>query len=336
MANSLPISSPRPHLPTQSVKDEEGKLQQKRLKDAAAQFEALFIKFMLQVMRNSSAVSKQDREEGSLWTSGWDSPYQDFFDWELAVRLAQKSPLGVAEQLWRLYSSRMISLPSLERTSPNTFTQKVASEATRPNIVNSSSNEGKGGRLRKEKLPPTSLTDSLRAWDGIIVEAAGAHNIDPDLVRAIILVESGGDPYAVSPRGAKGLMQIMDKTATLLGLKRPFHPRDNIFGGVLYLKRLLDRYQGDVELSLAAYNAGPGNVDRYGGVPPFLETREYVRKVKDLYQRIKALNAASPASSPSRETISAAPPSSEGYPSTLTEKSTTIEPSLISDKVSGG
>jgi soluble lytic murein transglycosylase-like protein len=118
------------------------------------------------------------------------------------------------------------------------------------------------------------------AYDGIIEEHAAAHGISPDLVRAVIQVESGFNPRAVSRKGAMGLMQLMPATATHYRVLDPFDPAENIRAGVAYLRRLLDRYSNRVDLALAAYNAGPGAVDRHGErVPPYKETREYVRKI---------------------------------------------------------
>jgi soluble lytic murein transglycosylase-like protein len=120
------------------------------------------------------------------------------------------------------------------------------------------------------------------ALDPIIEEAAALYGVSADLVRAVIQTESRFDPTAVSPVGAKGLMQLMPKTARTLGVKDPFDPRDNIFGGVKYLSSLLERYDGNTALALAGYNAGPGNVRRHRGVPPFRETQGYVRKIAKL------------------------------------------------------
>jgi soluble lytic murein transglycosylase-like protein len=118
-------------------------------------------------------------------------------------------------------------------------------------------------------------------YDDLIVEHARAQGIRPDLVRAVIQVESGYNPYARSVKGAMGLMQLMPGTAAALGVTRPYDPEQNIRGGVTYLRRLLERYENNEELALAAYNAGPEAVGRYGNkVPPYRETRDYVRKVK--------------------------------------------------------
>lgn len=118
-------------------------------------------------------------------------------------------------------------------------------------------------------------------YDDLIVKHAQASNLRPDLVRAVVQVESGYNPGALSPKGAMGLMQLMPATASQLGVRSPFDPEENIRGGTTYLRQLLDRFQGNEELALAAYNAGPMAVDRYGNkVPPYQETRDYVRKVK--------------------------------------------------------
>ena len=114
----------------------------------------------------------------------------------------------------------------------------------------------------------------------IIAQAARTYNLPPGLLRAVIQVESGGNPRAVSPAGAQGLMQLMPETARGLGVQDPFDPEQNVMGGARYLRQLLDRYGGDLDRALAAYNAGPGAVERYGGIPPYQETQTYVRKVK--------------------------------------------------------
>jgi len=120
----------------------------------------------------------------------------------------------------------------------------------------------------------------ISEFDDLIVENATQHSLHPDFVRAVIQAESAFNPRARSVKGAMGLMQLMPDTAAELGVTNPFDPEQNIRGGVAYLRSLLDRFNGNEELALAAYNAGPGAVTKYGSkVPPYRETREYVQKV---------------------------------------------------------
>jgi soluble lytic murein transglycosylase-like protein len=113
---------------------------------------------------------------------------------------------------------------------------------------------------------------------------ARRHGLDPDLVMAVVSVESGFRPQAVSPKGAQGLMQLMPKTASSLGVADALDPVQNLDGGARHLGQLLTLYGGDLTRALAAYNAGEGAVDRHGGVPPYRETRAYVRKVLERYR----------------------------------------------------
>lgn len=117
-----------------------------------------------------------------------------------------------------------------------------------------------------------------------IVFASSHYKVDPSLVKAIIRVESNFNPYAISPKGAQGLMQLMPQKAEALDIANPFDPRQNIYGGVKHLRYLLDLFQGNLAFALAAYNAGENAVLRYKTIPPFSETREYVRRVLSLYE----------------------------------------------------
>jgi soluble lytic murein transglycosylase-like protein len=121
--------------------------------------------------------------------------------------------------------------------------------------------------------------------DAAIEQAAARHRVDPNLVRAMVKVESNFNPQAVSRKGAMGLMQLMPATARQLNVSNPFDPQENVDAGVRYMKNLLNNFGGDVRLSLAAYNAGTGAVTRSGGVPHINETQNYVKQITDLYWR---------------------------------------------------
>ncbi len=135
-------------------------------------------------------------------------------------------------------------------------------------------------RLREEEVSP------------LIELEASRNGIDPLLIEAIVRNESGFDPYAVSSTGAQGLMQLMPDTAALVGVANPFDPAQNIAGGSLYLSWQLRNFGGDVALAVAAYNAGPAAVQRWGGVPPYPETIEYVKRVVEDYRQLQQLRAA--------------------------------------------
>ena len=122
-------------------------------------------------------------------------------------------------------------------------------------------------------------------YDDLIIEAARIYDLDPRLIRSVVQVESAFNPMAVSPAGAKGLMQLRPILARELRVHNPFDPRQNIMGGARHLRRLLDMHEGDIRLALASYNAGPGNVTRYGGVPPFRETQKYIKRIIALLEQ---------------------------------------------------
>lgn len=130
----------------------------------------------------------------------------------------------------------------------------------------------------------------LREEGGIgeLVEAlASRHGLDPAFVKAVIAAESAFDPRATSPKGAMGLMQLMPSTADKLGVRDPFDPEQNVEAGIRYLKALIGRFHGDLSMALAAYNAGPEAVRRWGGIPPYQETRRYVATVLRLYEEFR-------------------------------------------------
>jgi soluble lytic murein transglycosylase len=139
--------------------------------------------------------------------------------------------------------------------------------------------------MRERKIFIAKLDSNQ--FDPIINEASKKYDLEAPLIKAVIKAESDFDPNAMSHKGARGLMQIMPMNYRLLNVENPFDPQQNIDGGARYLREMMDRYNGKLHLSLAAYNAGPGAVDRFGGVPPYPETTEYIDRVMKYYQRFK-------------------------------------------------
>jgi soluble lytic murein transglycosylase-like protein len=150
--------------------------------------------------------------------------------------------------------------------------------------------------LRDSNGQITTASWSYTSYDDLIQTAAARYGVDAELVRAVIKAESDFNSVARSRKGAMGLMQLMPETARLHKVADAYDPSANVEGGVRHLRMLLDRYQGDLELTLAAYNAGSAAVEKHGGIPPFAETRDYVRRVLRFYDSYRgaALQAASP------------------------------------------
>ena len=138
---------------------------------------------------------------------------------------------------------------------------------------------------QRDRRHSTVLASSPRLdWDAMIEEHANSSRLDPKLVRAVIQTESGYNASALSTVGAMGLMQLMPGTARELAVEDPYDPSQNVRGGTAYLRQMLDQFKGSLELAVAAYNAGPGAVQKYGGVPPYRETVSYVQRVLGLYR----------------------------------------------------
>jgi hypothetical protein len=192
---------------------------------------------------------------------------------------AKKSFVDLPVEEIQSYSSQPDPEPA-----PATLTQpqpeQAASAASTANTSAASSNN-------QAPAVPANTGVPSKSTDQIVREASETHGVDSDFIHSVIQQESAGNPHAVSRTGARGLMQLMPGTAAQLGVEDSFSPEQNVHGGARYLRELLERYHGDAIKALAAYNAGPGAVDRYRGVPPYRETRAYVRRVVREYNRKK-------------------------------------------------
>jgi len=137
--------------------------------------------------------------------------------------------------------------------------------------------------------PSTEPLSEKTPYQKLILAAAARYHLDPDLIHSVIAIESNFNPKAISPKNARGLMQLMPHTAERMGVKDSFDPEQNIEGGARYLRDLLAKYKNNLTLALAAYNAGPESVDKYGRrVPPYLETMKYVQRITKTYAKLKA------------------------------------------------
>ena len=171
-----------------------------------------------------------------------------------------------------------------------------------------------------------SYSRNKNAFDQLIRQAAQHHGVSEGLVKAIMHTESGFNINARSPVGAQGLMQLMPATARRFNVSNAYDPQQNIFGGVKYLSWLLKRFNGDTRLAIAAYNAGEGNVDKYGGIPPFRETQDYVRRVTSRLQNLYSSGLGTPLSESNSNTPSGQVLAQSANYSTNTNNSTESVP----------
>jgi soluble lytic murein transglycosylase-like protein len=233
----------------------------KELKKAAEEFESLFVYQLLKAMRKTVIKS------GLLGDGFGGDIFQSMWDEKIAEQVALHGRLGLAEMVIR-------SLNNPKEKDQQELLRQMSS------YLEKTQSAGKTSIRR--------LTDKLKPFEKTIKAVAKEVKLNPRLIQAVILAESGGNPEAVSPKGAKGLMQIMEETARMLQIQNLFDPKENIKGGAIYLKSLLLEFGGNLKLALAAYNAGPGNVKKHGGIPPFKETRDYVRKVLSYFKALRS------------------------------------------------
>lgn len=189
----------------------------------------------------------------------------------------------------------LLSFPRESQEKPRYLTDKVLSgrvmvapsQAAIDAQVASFRKEQTAGGKKRTSMSGRIILHADRLFDPIIFQAANRHDVEPALVKAIIMAESGYNSKAISNKGARGLMQLMPATAEMLGVEDYDHPEDNINAGVKYFKQLLDQFDGNIKLALAAYNAGSGKVRAYQGVPPYKQTQDYIKKVFEYYRFYK-------------------------------------------------
>lgn len=263
-----------------------------RLRKATKEFESFFVYQMLKTMRQT--VPENSLSEDTPMSGGMGKDvFTEIFDMEIARKATFGGHNSISELLYRsmekLIDARFEENPVAPasrplRPAPDPIPKKLKIEIPRP-LERPTFRFQPIKRLKATLSDPAARNvaphDPIRTKYGHIIDrVARETKLDSALISSVIQAESGGDPNAVSPAGAKGLMQLADSTAQELQVSDPFDPAENIRAGSRYLRRMLDRF-GDLKLALAAYNAGPGNVEKHAGVPPFEETREYVRRVTE-------------------------------------------------------
>lgn len=283
----------RPDLQPRTLESEKA-----RLRKATQEFESLFNYYMLKSMRKTVPMNEESQ---SLPLGGnQKDTYTDMFDMEVARLTATSDGKSLSHVLYK----------SLEKLIDAQFGQKptdnpgprepIPLREHNKSLPEPSALRREPIQLKKEIVPakpvPTAqmsasqstlrLDPALLSFRQAIESAATEHKVDSALIASVITVESSGNPTAVSPAGAKGLMQLMDTTATEQGVADVFDPHENIHGGTRVLSGLLDRF-GDVRLALAAYNSGPAAVRKYDGIPPYKETRQFVDRVMSHWNRMR-------------------------------------------------
>lgn len=228
--------------------------EKQRIAKAAKEFESLLTSLMVKSMTESTG--------GLFGSEGYGEDYFDtIFQQQLASQMSNRQPIGIADMIYRKVTGE-----SLKDLIPVEAKQKFESPKIKLENVNTIQ-------------PSIGSLNRLKKYESIIDQVSGTYGVNKNLIKSVILAESAGNPLAYSKAKAKGLMQLIDSTAADMGVQNVWDPKENIAGGTKYLAQMFRQYNGNIELTLAAYNAGPANVEKYNGIPPFEETKNYVSRV---------------------------------------------------------
>lgn len=261
---ALKISNPEKHLSGIKKPNTFSLEQKQKLAKAAKDFEALLTSMMLKSMMPKDGGIFGDKSLGGQY-------FDSIFNMEFSNYMTKSKGLGLAEEIYE----KVVG----EKFNASLIPVKLKTQGIAPKKIENNSFE-------TIKPSDKSLT-RLTKYEPIIREAAGSFGVSDSLIKSVILAESSGRAEAVSKANAKGLMQLLDSTAMDMGVKNIFDPKENIFGGTKYLSLMLNEFNNDLDLALAAYNAGPGNVKKHNGIPPFKETQNYVKRIKAYHNYFK-------------------------------------------------
>lgn len=258
----LKITNQNKHIQqTPEVQSKYSPEQKRKLAKASEDFESLMTSMMLKSMTQSSGGLFGDDNYGG-------DMLDTLFESELSGYISKNKSIGIAQMIYRKMTGEDLKpedLMKIKDTADDSSAEKI---------------ELKNVDKELPKITPSkSALQRLDKYEDIINEASEEYGVDANIIKSIILTESAANERALSKTKAKGLMQLMDGTAKDMGVKNAWDPKENIFGGTKYFAQMLRQYDGNTKLALAAYNAGPGNVNKYNGIPPFEETKNYVTRV---------------------------------------------------------
>ena len=263
----MKITNPTKHLGSSSeVHRNYSDTEKQRIAKASRDFESLLTSMMLKSMTKTT--------DGLFGDTGYGGDVLDsVFEMEMAKKFSEGNGMGIANDLYRkLTGEELVDYSKRSKFDSLIETKNVGGEAEVKN---------KDLENIQKRVPSTGSLKKLSKYEPIINQVSEKFGLNKNLIRSVILTESAANEKAISSAGAKGLMQLMDSTSADMGVRNSFDPVENILGGSKYLSNLLRKYDGNLERSLAAYNAGPGNVDKYDGIPPFEETQNYVKRIKE-------------------------------------------------------
>lgn len=237
--------------------------EKKKLAKASKEFESMLTGMMIKSMtKTTDGLFGKDNYGGDV--------LDVLFETEISKFITESQGMGVADKIYNSLTGEKLS-----------ELREISKEKSIAPIMNTDKKLDTAKKINKEVKPNAKALDRIQKYDDLIDSASKKFNVDKQLIKSVILTESAGKVNAKSQANAKGLMQLMDSTATEMGVNNPWNPKENIDGGTKYLSKMLAQYDGDTDLALAAYNAGPGNVNKYKGIPPFKETQNYVKRVNN-------------------------------------------------------